>query len=108
MELLKECDENEPQEVSIEDFINGANSARAFSRMLQQTHMLDLWNKYMDEAENVFEMQGEKKNRTNVTRQNRSGCEFDPDEAFQGICRKLRGLIKQRHFPLVFLHSVQS
>jgi 17beta-estradiol 17-dehydrogenase/3beta-hydroxysteroid 3-dehydrogenase len=108
LELLKECDENEAQEVSIEDLISGTNTARAFTKILKHSNMLELWNKYM---EPVPEESGNGKSAKHSDGKGASstrGTEFNADEAFQGICRNLRSLLKQRHFPLGMMESLEE
>ena len=100
MQTLKECDESELQEVSIEDLIAGSNTSRTFKKILQHEGMLELWSEYLDiEACEERACRSTKKNV--AQNQENQAVKFDPDEAFQGICRKLRAFIKQRHFPLV-------
>ncbi|CAG7829770.1 unnamed protein product [Allacma fusca] len=112
LELLKECDENEAQEVSIEDLITGTNTARAFTKILKHSSMLELWNKYMepipeDKENSKYGKRSDGKGPS-TSGTNNGVAEFNPDDAFQGICRNLRSLLKQRHFPLGMMESLEE
>jgi len=92
--LLRESDEDEYNEVSIEDLAPVIQSARTFSRVLQENSMMELWNTFVDCKE---ELSGTARHATkaNGQRSISNNANIDPVQAFQGICRKLRTMLKR-------------
>jgi len=103
--LLRDAgrDDGDHDEVSIEDLVPVIQSARTFSRFLCEASMMGLWNTFVECRDESF---GQSRSllRGNGLRTKST----DPEQAFHGICRKLRNILKQRHLPLGIVCNLEE
>jgi len=111
IQLIRDCDENDFGEVSIDDFLPSGRATRTFTRLLQDADK-ELWNNFLNPVEDncaTSSVVGCSSSCGGSTR-TRTGKTFihDPEEAFNGVCRKLRNLLKKRHFPLGVVEMLED
>ena len=95
--LLRETEEDEyNNEVSIEDLVPVIQSARTFTRVICEASMMELWTTFVDCKEDFSGTpnQGSGMNGSKTLKSSNPN-NIDPVEAFHGICRKLRTMLKR-------------
>jgi len=105
--LLRQAghDEVEHDEVTIEDLVPAVQSPRTFSRFLCEGSMMGLWHTFLECGDDTLGQVGQSGITKNQKLRTKSA---DPEEAFHGICRKLRNILKQRHLPLGIIDNLEE
>jgi 17beta-estradiol 17-dehydrogenase/3beta-hydroxysteroid 3-dehydrogenase len=84
--------ESELNEVTLEDL--SPNRSRTFGRLLEESELLEIWNCF---EEKDIQMQGSSPSKNEAA-----------TSPFNGICRKLRTMLKQRHLPLGLMDNLEE